>query len=454
MNIFKVASFFATLQEFIVPLTLIYIVSFYALTWKRPWLALALIFAMSPFQNDLSGGGGARFSIAEINLMLTVPLLILRGRRWRMGPISVPISLYLLWALICSTITTRNSTTNSMLQMVLYFVVTVVVFSSLVRNEKDFKPALNAMVGVGVVFALLSLSGRFGMLGLNKNGVGASLSVAVLVCCELWFNEERRRHRAWLTVAFGIIAIGLFMTLSRGAWLGSVAGLVVLCAVRGQYGLLLRVGGVLLPLLVVGWFSLPQKSKEYTTGFSAKDNYNIKLRLQSLTIAQDEFERSPFFGVGVGLRKEYDATNVAMLTLAETGVPGLVFFAAIHFVLLSTVWKAGRKLRRDDPLFPYLALAGALIISRLAHGMVDHYWSRGAITPAWASVGMSTFAYYALRRRAREERRARFLAVNAQRVMEQQRRRAAYLGGATSSTRLVPGNAMNAITQGQSEGAF
>lgn len=439
MEITKAVSFLDTLQEFIVPLSLLYIVAFYALTWKRPWLALALIFAMSPLQNDLSGGGGAKFSIAEINLMLSVPLLLLRGRRWRMGPVSVPIFLYLLWALICSTINPRDTTTNSMLQMVLYLVVTVIVFSSLARKEDDFKPALTAMVFVGVFFSLLSLSGRFEFLGLNKNGVGSSLSVAVLVCCELWFNEERKNVKTRLLIAFGIISIGLFMTLSRGAWVGSLVGLFVLCAVRGQYALLIRAAVVLVPLVAVGWFMLPQKSKDYTVGFSAKNNYNIMLRYQSLTLAQDEFEKSPFFGVGVGLRKEYDATNVAMLTLAETGVPGLLLFGLIHVVLLGTVWKTGRKLRRDDPLFPYLALAGALIISRLSHGMVDHYWSRGAITPAWASVGMSTYAYYALRRRARNERRARFIAAQMPRTVEQERRAEVFPGGAISSTRLTSG---------------
>jgi len=30
-----------------------------------------------------------------------------------------------------------------------------------------------------------------------------------------------------------------------------------------------------------------------------------------------------------------------------------------------------------------------LVLGKLVHGMVDHYWSRGAIMIAWASVGMA-----------------------------------------------------------------
>ena len=40
-----------------------------------------------------------------------------------------------------------------------------------------------------------------------------------------------------------------------------------------------------------------------------------------------------------------------------------------------------------------LVLAVALTIGRLAHGMVDHYWSRGPVTVAWAAVGMATLVH-------------------------------------------------------------
>jgi hypothetical protein len=36
-----------------------------------------------------------------------------------------------------------------------------------------------------------------------------------------------------------------------------------------------------------------------------------------------------------------------------------------------------------------VALAGGLVLGKLAHGLVDHYWSRGALMIAWAMVGMA-----------------------------------------------------------------
>jgi hypothetical protein len=49
-----------------------------------------------------------------------------------------------------------------------------------------------------------------------------------------------------------------------------------------------------------------------------------------------------------------------------------------------------------------LALGAALVVSRLAHGLVDHYWSRGAIMIAWAAAGMATFAFWEVKRRLAE----------------------------------------------------
>jgi hypothetical protein len=381
-----------------------YICLFYGLSWRHPWLALMLIFATSPLQNDLSSGAAAKFSITEINLILALPLVVLRGRRFRMGPVALPVFLYFFVCLMAFVVSPRATTLSSMVQMVLYLVIAVAVFGSLPRRPRDLMPALYALTWVGIFLAFLSLTQTYERLGLNKNGVGASLAVALVVCCELWFGARTRKSKARLSLAFLLITIGLFMTLSRGAWLSAIVGLFVVCAVRRQFLLLGRVVALAIPVLVVGWMLLPQKSKTYMTGFDAAKHENIRLRYESVNIANRNFEKNPLLGVGVGLRKEYDATNVAMLTLAETGILGLGTFALIHLVVIGTAWQMQRRLKRDDPLFPFVALGGALLISRLAHGMVDHYWTRGAITTAWASVGMLTYVYFALRRRRRTER--------------------------------------------------
>jgi hypothetical protein len=177
---------------------------------------------------------------------------------------------------------------------------------------------------------------------------------------------------------------------------------------RREFGTLVKVTVTFVPLICICWMLLPEKSRDYTTGLSAK-NENIQMRYNSVEYARERFESNPYLGVGVGLRKEYDATNLLWLILAETGVPGALTFLGLQFAIVNMVWKTQARLSRRDPLYSPVAIGGALILGRLIHGMVDHYWSRGAITIAWAGVGMSTYGYLIVRQRnarARAERRA------------------------------------------------
>jgi hypothetical protein len=77
-------------------LALLYASAFWAISWRYPPVALALIFAAAPFQNDLSAGlGGVKFSFAEVNLVLALPLfaamLVMGKRRARVWPLFWPV---------------------------------------------------------------------------------------------------------------------------------------------------------------------------------------------------------------------------------------------------------------------------------------------------------------------------------------------------------------------------
>src|SRR5579862_434482 len=363
-------------------------------TAKRyPSIPLMLIFALAPFQQDMSIGGPVKFSIAEINLMLTCVMFVIQRRPIRWGPAALPIALYLGACVLSSFVLWHPSTLTSMIQMVLYMVAAVVVFTTFARTEEDFRPAFYGLLAIGLVLATAVIVLRTGyVLGLHKNGVGDSLAAAVIVCGELWFAETRRKARMALSAVMVILTAGLFFSLSRGAWMGAFVGLVVILSMRRQFKLIFRASFFLVPLIAICWKLLPDQDRSYTTGLS-KANWNIQMRYNSLYFAEECFSKSPIFGVGVGLRKEYDATNLFWLTLAETGVLGLAAFLAIHVSFLRMVWRTQRLLSRSHMLYSLVAIGGALITSKFVHGMVDHYWSRGAIMIAWASAGMATHGY-------------------------------------------------------------
>lgn len=385
----------------------VYAVLFWAITFRCPKIALLLIFASAPFQNDISGGGPIKFSIAEVNLLLTIPIFFVRGRPIRFGPIGIPIFLYLAVCVFSSLLSWRESSLVSLVQIGLYYGIAVMVFSSFVKSENDFRFALDGLVAVCVFLAIVGIALRSNYyLGLHKNGVGASLASGLIVAIELFFSTKERARKRYYSISLAIISCGLLLSLSRGAWVAAMVGITIIFALRRQFDVMFKSGLIMVPLIAICWVSLPKEQKGYALGLD-RNSYSINARYLNIEEFRKHFERNKSFGEGVGLRKEIDATNIVWLTLAETGFVGLVALLLVQFVFLGTVWITQDGVNRGSMLFSLLAIGAALVFGRFAHGMFDHYWGRGPIMIAWASAGMAINAWYAKRRYAALETRRR-----------------------------------------------
>jgi hypothetical protein len=272
--------------------------------------------------------------------------------------------------------------------MGLYWIGAVAVFSGLPEQPEDLRLSWRLLVVVAAALAVSALVTRSSYFwGLNKNGVGASLACGLIVAVECWSGAGRKERRFYLC-ALPLIAGGLVIVLSRGAWIAAATGVGFLLAWRGQYRRLLWLGLLTVPVVAVVWSLLPAESREYAVGFD-QSRFNIKARMLNTDWALEQWRSSPWLGVGAGLRKEYDATNLVWLTLAETGPLGLATLVGVHVRCVQGMWmrRCERHLWKDRP--SPAALAGALVLAKFVHGLVDHYWSRGAIMVAWAAVGMA-----------------------------------------------------------------
>lgn len=364
----------------------LYALVFWAVSIKAPCFPLVLIFGLAPFQNDISAVGGLHFSLSEVHLLLAVPLLFLRGWRGDLSWMSWELWGGLLITVLLTLPSWRDNSAVSLVQMGLYWIGAVAVFSILPRRRSDFEPVFFALLGVGCLLSLAALvNGSSYFWGLHKNGVGASLSCAFILGVERWLTAAKKLRLIYLGVV-ALIASGLLVVLSRGAWLAAGVGVAFLLAWRGQYRRLFQLGVFLVPLFLLIWTLVPKESREYATSFDP-ERYNIRARVLNTEWALEQWRSSPWIGVGTGLRKEYDATNVFWLTLAETGPLGLLAFLGVHGRLLGGVWT--RRRASQTHVTSLLPLAGALVAAKFAHGLVDHYWSRGAIMIAWAAVGMA-----------------------------------------------------------------
>ena len=365
--------------------------------------ALLLIFAATPFQNDVSGGAGPlKFSLAEVNLLLCLPVLLFKARRLRFGPTFLPACLYLAVCLCSALGQWRPSTAQSLVQAGMFTVALVAVFASLARDAEDYRLAIHGLIVVAVLLAgAVFVSGSSYVFGLHKNGVGASLASAFVVALEMRLRARRGRMRTFYGLACLIIGFGCLITVSRGAWLTAITGSLVILVMHGRVGLIFKSTAVAIPLLTVGWWLLPESSRDYAAGFG-QERTNIQLRYEAIDYAEKLFAANPVQGAGMGLRKDYDATNVVLLCLAETGVPGLLTFLGLNAAVIYMVRRPYRRVSPQGLEASLLVLAPALVVGKFMHGLVDHYWSRGSLSAAWATVGMATFVIAEERRRRRQ----------------------------------------------------
>ncbi len=393
-------------------LALVYAPLFLLLAARRPMWALISIFALAPLQFNV-GGFGLAFSMAEVNLLLTSIIWLLRLRHSRfglsMGPLTQPVLGYLLVCILGSIVVWRGSdAVISVVQMVLYTVLTVLIFATMVPVS-ELRLVPYALLPVAALWSLIGIGSKFQFMLLGKNAFGGTLALAFLVALDLWLAKSSIRrpwNRDWGRHAvFGallIILAGLVLSLSRGAWIGTAGGVFAIMMLRRASVRMAKVAILFSPLLLVLWNTLPEREQKYTFGFE-KERWNIKMRYRSLHMAEENFYSNPFLGAGVGFRKNYDATNVIWSTLAESGVVGLLAFAWIFVVFYRLCWRSRRLLPPSDPRFSLLTLGCALMTCKILHGMVDQYWGRGSITLAWGAAGM-TLAYCRLPLEARAQK--------------------------------------------------
>ncbi|MEI8195592.1 MAG: O-antigen ligase family protein [Phycisphaerae bacterium] len=390
------------LNDALVPLGLVYAVLYLALAWRSRTAAMAMVYIAALFPWDV-GGEGVALGIGELHLTLLTLLVIVDfvTHRWPppRNPLYVPVLIYMMICIISSVQNFRDKyAVVSLVQMVLYFLITTVVFSCFLTDVKQYRRVLHGIIFGGVFLAasaMVTQSNYF--LGMHKNAIGGALSYAVIICAELWFSAADSRARARLGIALAIISSGLLLSLSRGGWLCAIMGLMVILLLRGDMKLFFKVFAFLTPVIVVCWILLPDDSKIYAFNTDIKAA-NYQERLKSIDYARGQFESAPLLGQGVGLRKTYDATNVVWLTLAETGILGLAGFALIHVSFVVMTIKARLRIHASDPRFSLLAIGLGLLCGKFIHGCVDHYWSRGSLLIVWGGVGMAIAAYYSILR--------------------------------------------------------
>lgn len=390
------ATMLSTQMQSTVPaVAMVYVIVILTLGWTKPYYVMLLSMASAPFVMNVSGTGALKFSLTEINiLLLSISMLgklFLNQRLVAIGKVATPVALYLGIAAISSV------QGGIILEDIIALVQTAIfcLLCPLLAINAKLTPDQNRNLLLGyatscLLLAVLQLSFGIGnqVLGIHKNNMGQNLATGLVVWICLWLDSVRGWWSRFVVPAMLLTLLGLFVTLSRGAWVGAVVGLIVVAVLNRRFVFLGRVLAIAVPVITIMWVYLPEDSKQYAAGIDSKEHRNIAARYFSRDVALAAFKHNPFIGVGVSLRKQMDATNLVFVTLGESGVLGLLSFVTIQVTYIVLVVRLLRVISRNDPRYFLLLVSPTLMAVRLAHGQFDHYWVRGATTMAWVSVGV------------------------------------------------------------------
>jgi len=289
------------------------------------------------------------------------------------------------------------------------------------RGRRLVVPALATFIGVGwlvsaigfagfVVFVLFpeltDMSRFIRPQGLAANPNAFAISIAVVVAIQLPLMKARAIYRPWwYRIGLALMMLVLAYAGSRSAWVGMVAGLLVLLAFRQ-----VPLRGVLIAALLAGvinllavdlliWSKVQIASIANARGVEARDatgltttpkqpravvrdpyqylgrknilsDTGLRHRLLIADSAIEDWKNQPVLGIGLGTflwshRSPDDPLHAIQIhatslwLLVETGIVGLGLFAAFFFaVVRALLWRRGKWER--DPIL--IGIAAALIV--------------------------------------------------------------------------------------------
>lgn len=196
------------------------------------------------------------------------------------------------------------------------------------------------------------------------------------------------RTRLVLSAGIVIQLIALLITMTRGAWVGLIAGLITVCIlVRNRLVLLAAAVMVVVMVLFSVKFSVDQgRTMSLSALLNSSADRNVSTRLVLWDIAWDMFKAHPILGVGMGdysVEAEKmlkgrealtvsDSHNVFLQVLATRGLVGFLPFVLFWVVLLRTLFRSKRSFDQGSSEYHYLIGAIGVTVAVLAGALTEN----------------------------------------------------------------------------------
>jgi putative inorganic carbon (HCO3(-)) transporter len=236
----------------------------------------------------------------------------------------------------------------------------------------------------------------------GANPLGAYLVLVIAILAALFLKSKAMRTKAIYGSSGLLTLIALYLTYSRGAWIGAalVLGACLLAVIKTKRTAEFVMLGVLLLAVVASVVTLSFRhnahfenvifhSSPHTVATTSDQNHSSALRAGIHDVIHDPLGRGPGTAGPASVynydRPARDPENYFVQIGQELGWLGLVLFILINVVLAQVLWQA-----RREPLA--LALFASLIGISFV-GLVSEVWTDDTLCYVWwglAGIVMAT----------------------------------------------------------------
>lgn len=429
----------ALLSLLSIGLLLLYSILYYT---RYAFLALAFLAPLSVNIEEYVDGFGLFLPTEPILAALLALAVFLQLRKpfvpayiYR-HPLFVTASLYLVWLFISSLPSSDVVTSLKFFVARCWLMVPLLIFGGMI-----FKHTVNVRAFIWLFVTGMTLAGTYTLMHHAQYGFGeeeghwvmwpffkdhtiygAAVAMGFVLSIGLYFSKKfPPLTQATLTIMIVILAIALYFSYTRAAWLSIVgaAGIGVVIYFRVRWTYLLALAGVAGIVLILSWdriqMELARNKYEHTTeNFSERlqsatnvttDASNLE-RLNRWSCAWEMFKERPHFGFGPGTYAfEYarfqHSENITIIStnfgdagnahseflgpLSETGWPGLLTVIALIFTIFYSGIQLYYRLPNELSELKTLVFFGVLAISTyFIHGLLNNYLDTDkAAVPIW-----------------------------------------------------------------------
>ena len=342
------------------------------------------------------------------------------NKNWQYYPskLFIPLLFYICWNIIASSISPRPwhslwaLTDNEwplFIMLWMYFLVDEIEVLKRILHLWLFSGAVAALYGIWQMFSgyqlhrpdtLAPMGNYFRAVGFNGfylTFAGFIMSVFIVSLC-LVFQSKENKHR-WKYFLVALMSFwAVIGTFARSIWLSFAVFIPIFGFVKGK-----RLGSIITTVfLVVALLCLifvpAIRDRAYSSIVPSENQTRLNLWQTTIKISKD----FPLTGIGEDnfdyyfdryrVEGYYDVTghphNDYLTVLVSSGIPGLIAFLSILFVLLRTGFKTQNN--SSNPFLKELALGGTLaVIGFMIGGLFQNYY--GTFANCWGWWFMAGF---------------------------------------------------------------